>query len=120
MKLSLTQTLIDSQKTRKQITGKYIDAYWKNEDEMKIKGYCAMGALYCEAGEVNDMGNMKITSFDLFKLKYGLKAKQIRETFICPRCKTEHLWLGSYIVHLNDVHGKTFKQIGTHLRKLGI
>ena len=119
MKLSLTQTLIDSQETRKQIIGSYTKIKQKGEYVTEITGYCAMGALFCEAGEVNSSGHVQLTTFDLFKLKYGLKAKQIKETFTCPYCKIDRSWLGSYIVHLNDTHEKTFKQIGKHLRKLG-
>ncbi len=119
MKLSLTQTLIDSQKTRKQITGQYTSVKTNDELITEITGYCAMGALYCESNNVNESGHVTVTSRDMLIKGYGIKVKQINCEYMCPHCKNTVYHLGSFIVHLNDHHGKTFRQIGRHLRKLG-
>ena len=110
--LNLVQVLRDSRKTRKQITGSYLDF---NENSKKIEGYCAMGALFCESDNVTDIGTIQCGDYLLFQC-YGIKFDYSKK-YICPKCDIE-LHLSGLIIHLNDVEGRTFEEIAEVLEKL--
>ncbi len=110
--LNLVQVLRESQKTRKQITKMYVkfDPFKK-----EIKGYCAMGALFCESDNV-ESGSITCGDSALFQC-YGIDYDSTKR-YICPSCGIERE-LASFIIHLNDHHECTFEEIANVLENVG-
>lgn len=109
------QVLIDSQETRKQILGDLV--HRKTDDHLLtyvIDGYCALGALGCEAGLItnaNPSANYAQIIFayglhNLMKKKIRLDTGYSRRTFDT---------ISGLIVYLNDHKKLSFKQIGRKL-----
>ncbi len=137
MKL-ISQVLIESQKTRKQITG---SLFGINPTKVSdIKEYCALGTLYCEAGLIDDGQDGHIVQSkgrtELMKYYLGNYEKSKIDHGDCMACVTteityqeyksyskEHPYeiheLADYIVHMNDYHVMSFEEIGRVLEKLG-
>lgn len=132
----LSQVLIESQTTRKQIQGSMVDIAATKISE--IVGYCAMGALYCESGllqDSKDKGRIVYPTekamIEYFMGEGGYSAVQVPVD--CNFCKdvTDPLrtynrarqfstgWITSYMIHMNDFHKMTFEQIGKELERLG-
>ena len=101
------------------------------------EAYCALGALYCEAGLVQSYGNHH---WDIIAMLtyFGLETGDKREAWIttkqpCPAhdepmmseddevssCNQHPVSPNWLIPHLNDEHGWTFKQIGEWLETIG-
>lgn len=135
----ISQVLIESQETRKQTYGSLFD----NEDEIKqITKYCAMGALMCESGllENKEGSNSKWihqpSDRELFEHFMGVGSYKDEGKKECRICESgEHkligesiyskenpyswYWLSSIIIHMNDAHHMTFEQIGKEVERLG-
>lgn len=146
----ISQILIKSQETRKQIRGSFV------KGDGKPEAYCAIGALMCESGLV------KLTSgetdvfelpsprqvLDTFEIPKELQDRFLQEYIPCPLegkvfperatedggqctdadcriCKTNRVCASdnrSYydmVIHLNDGHHLSFKEIGQWLESNG-
>ena len=115
MKLMST-VLIDSFKTRKQIVGSYLRIHPKTR---KINGYCALGTLFCEAGEVDELGCVKTSTNELLSDSYGISMNKQHTKSFCPECDRETNYLTGLMIHLNDTHAWDFKRIGEHMKEMG-
>jgi len=116
----MSEVLIESQKTRKQITGTLVRNYDKDG---KPEDYCALGALGCEAGLIiNEEQLEKSTSsardfYNTIVEAYGADPTTIME---CPNHGYNYsISLSGVIFHLNDQHSWTFEQIGNWLKEKG-
>lgn len=109
-----SQVLIESQTTRKQITGNLIELD-ENVSNPKIAGYCALGALACEAKLITEDNKYNVfedgLNYVTILLKYGLN----------PYAQVSHPLVGStravfaMIYTLNDRCELSFKDIGEWL-----
>jgi len=131
MNKKMSQILMDANQEL-QITGSYLFDW--DQKKQKAKGYCAVGMLACQTKNVNEFGDIENEYFWV-KSAFGLSHDDVR-TFdrVCPACiddwsciegcgynkdtpKTETVI--SLIVHMNDEHEMTFKEIGEYLKKMG-
>lgn len=119
-KLSAVKVLRESHGKRRQVVGNYV----KIEDD-KIVGYCALGALACEAGGVEltkgSTSNDGITSYSTLKILQSLKAYDLpfRNTR-CPICGTSRGSILDLITHLNDIELLSFFDIAIALEQEGL
>ena len=130
-----SDVLIGLQDKKHQLFGQYVQYDW---NEKKVSGYCAMGLLACQADLVNPdwdnhTGRTSFNNTSIFSA-YGLEAKT-EDEFPCPAsilghdkidedgdrvpCNEEYQYIGDMVVHLNDAHKWTFKEIGLSLKELG-
>ena len=116
----MSQVLIESEGTRKQVTGTLANFNWRG----KPKNYCALGALACEAGLITTKKQFKLDdhtgsiSYHRLVETYGVDPNKMMT------CPAEHDGerrnpLYHMIFHLNDNHGWTFEQIGNWLKDVG-
>lgn len=117
--MKISQVLIDSQKTRTQITGSLVKD-WNTEGVPK--NYCALGALACEKGMINNINDIDLP-FEVILNEYGIKnafvhVKMPREGFFNKGMGGKILSLTSCIWHLNDHYEWSFKKIGKYIKKL--
>ena len=134
MKKKISQVLIESQTTRKQVIGSLF-AHAKKIKE--IQSYCAMGALMCESELLIDSDNrddprIQFPSDSVIIDHFaGKGSNYFKRIVICQFCKDgkdgfskrnphQPASVGSYIIHLNDNHQKTFEEIGKEMEKLGL
>lgn len=127
----MSEVLIKSQQTRKQIIGRLVNANAHTVAE--IIEYCAMGALACEKGlfkeeytEENDYHWLKNPTYTDIIRAYGVEP---RMDFVqCGTCSDDDGLnedeqrfdtISDYIIHLNDEHDMTFEEIGKELESLG-
>jgi len=127
MNKKMSQILMDADQEL-QIMGNYLKGW--DEKKKKAEGYCAMGMLACQTGNVDSEGNVK-TESDWIKRDFKISRDDFRT---CPACKDG--WsVGEYcgynkesprtdnisglIVHMNDEHEMKFKEIGEYLKKMG-
>lgn len=106
--MKASEVLIRNEKGRKQITGTLRDS---------ACGYCAVGALACEAGWdvlVDDAGLLWGQWFSLSRL-YGLPERT--PEFKCPRCGLIGTFPLGMVPHMNDDHNMTFAEIGEWLKQ---
>ena len=130
MKEKISQILIDADQSL-QIKEAYTKDW--NEDTKIAKGYCAIGMIACTTKTIGQYGYVGSEYMMFEKLKIPKKFRHM--DIICKLCeKVEEKdakrsycknnvyggRLPSYIIHLNDDHGKTFKYIGKYLEKLGL
>lgn len=108
----LSQVLLESQNTRKQIRGSLI-----KKDGDDIVAYCALGALACEAGlQFDDNGHVH---YEDIIHEYGVN---INTLVAMP--SGNDIWEGHIlkiphaIYRLNDSYMWSFKKIGEWLKKL--
>ncbi len=108
----IVHVLVDSQKSRFQVTGKFVAI---NFEEHRITGYCAMGALGCEIGYI-DMENHSADTSDIMQA-YGIGDRLVESEAadlpICPHCNIQEGYscISDLVIHLNDRHDLTFAGI---------
>ena len=101
-------------------------------DHIKKKAdlYCAMGLLGCKTDSMTAGGLIAPSLEDLFIDNFGANKDLMRKLVKCPEgdCDisdtvSRHHYTGSIgwaIIHLNDHHRWSFKQIGTWLKGFGL
>ena len=120
-------TVLEEADQSLQIKGNYL-RYWTGK---KAEGYCAIGLLACKSDSVSDDGSVQGERTFLHE-KYGITKKRLNTVRNCPACvdgvpqansfygktspKKTHL--SAIIIHMNDDHQLTYKQIAKHLRKM--
>lgn len=99
----------------KHLQGTYVEGLLESE-----RKYCALGYLACKKGLVSVMHgsnesylNLNFDSPHSILTYYGIRETRIPN---CPVCGYAYL-LAGVIIHLNDNHGWTFKQIGEWLEQ---
>ena len=113
-KLKMSKVLEDADPDL-QIQGMYIEEW--NNDTRKAEGYCAVGLLSCACDNVED-GNFKENEYTFFHKSYGVSKSMLNKLFDCPECEdSRHMSIISTIIHLNDDHSYTYKNIAKFLRK---
>ena len=133
--MKMSEVLIKSQQTRKQIIGNLINAEAKTIAE--IEAYCAMGALACEKGLFKENYTKETNYHWLQNPTYTdiIRAYDVEPRMDLVQCGTcsenegeddeytddEHGFdcISDYIIHLNDEHSMTFEDIGKELEDLG-
>ena len=126
--LSISETLIKSQTSRKQTTGQWMHSKRDVDNQfVEVESYCAMGALFCEA-EKAFHGTTTCSVDELLEI-YGVVGDLCNKRFDCQDCleHSEHdddeeyknMSLSAYIIHLNDTHEWTFADIGEEMRSQG-
>ncbi len=91
-----------------------------DKEKCKADGYCAVGLLSCKSGAVNkETGQPNNESLSIY---YDLTAVQPVQLYTCPEdCgEPDNLGLYGVIIHLNDVHSWTYKEIGQFLKDKGL
>ena len=108
----ISEVLIESKNTRRQIQAGYFQTEHFGDYTKEIVGYCAMGALACEAGMARLLDNSEYGEHDAAVLaKFGV-LDDLRKPTKCPFCDGVFSKLHNMIVHLNDAEDKDFKEIG--------
>ncbi len=101
-----------------QIRGDYIRGW---NGKVAEEGYCAMGLLACSCDNIDQYGDFKENEFTFLKQNYGVPSDILNDFYDCPSCrgKDKHReGLITTIVHLNDYHEKSYKQIAKWLKTL--
>ena len=117
----ISQVLIESQKTRKQTTGRLVRNF---DHEGKPQDYCALGALACEQGLINSAHDMGTLDYSTILKSYGIKYnllnffKMPRKSIKYADCEGDLYPLITLIYKLNDRYEWSFKQIGKYIKKL--
>ena len=117
MKLKMSQVLENGDQSL-QITGSYIE----NWNGKKASGYCAIGLLSCACNNVEENGMFKMNEHAFLRSKYTITEKRLSDLYECPVCETfegkDYISsIISVIIHLNDEHHYTYKQIAGYLKK---
>jgi len=116
MKLKMSQVLEDGDQDL-QISGEYLRE-WNGK---KAGGYCAIGLLACASGNVDTSGAFKEGEYHFIHNKYGVPTLKLDEIHKCPECDKEgKKYLKPIIrtiIHLNDFHSYTYKDIAKYLKK---
>jgi len=114
--MKISQVLLDSQDTRKQITGG-LTANWKDG---KPDSYCALGALACEKGMIKSIGD-DVHYYDILRA-YGVDPYTMVEYpnySLFNKKNGGHIdKLITVIWRLNDRYKWSFKKIGKYIKKL--
>ncbi len=114
-----------------QIVGGYIKDW--DIDKKKAKGYCALGILACQTENVSIDGYVPETN-EWIGETFDIDQIALHDLKKCPACKDD--WhciegcsynktypreanIGAMIVHMNDEHEMTFKEIGKYLKRMG-
>ena len=102
---------------------------WDN-NKKKADLYCAMGLLGCKTDSMTHTGLIGPSLEDLFIHNFGASKELMRSTIQCPvgNCDisdtaSRHRYKGTIgwaIIHLNDHHSWSFKQIGEWLKEFGL
>ena len=114
-----------------QIVGNYIKDW--DVEKKKAKGYCAVGILACQTGNVSIDGFVPETN-EWIGATFDISHDEIGDLKKCPACKDDWSCLegcgynktypreaniGAIIVHMNDEHEMKFKEIGKYLKRMG-
>ncbi len=126
--MKISTILIEADQSQ-QTYDRYL-AGWDSES-MKADMYCAVGKLACVSGSVNRFGDID-NERTWLKLKFKIPFFKIDKNIKCMACvekkplldpvkfKKPHVGsLPNTIVHLNDDHRLTYKQIGRYMKRLG-
>jgi len=110
--------VLDEAEQDLQITGSYLNGW--NGKIKKADGYCAMGLLSCACDNIATNGMFKVNEQMFLHQKYGISSIKLDELHDCPECKRKNKTLGfeivTLIIHLNDKHDYTYKQIAEYLK----
>ena len=117
--MKISQVLIDSQNTRKQTTGNLVRT-WNNKTG-EPQNYCALGALACEKGMINNIHDIGDIVYEEILMSYNIK-----NVYIDAPMPKKHFFskgregtlLSTMIWRLNDDYKWSFKKIGKYLKKL--
>lgn len=131
MTKKMSKVLMDANQEL-QITGVYIRDW--DSDKMKATGYCAIGFLACQTKNVDLNGGIG-NEYSWFREAFGINAGEVlNHDRICPACVDDWSTVGycgynkheprtatliALIIHMNDEHEMTFKEIGKYLKKMG-
>ena len=126
---TIIEVLRESQGIRKQIYGDLFDwdLYDQEDGTRMINGYCALGALACEAGlDLDPDEEPSYTSIldeynvlnDLDSIPCPLQHVKTGDDDPVKPCTQEYTMLINLIPHLNDYHRCTFEEIANILEPL--
>lgn len=130
MNKKMSQILMDADQEL-QIVGNYLKDW--DIEKKKASGYCAVGILACQTGNVSIDGFVPETN-EWIGSTFDIGHIAIHDLKKCLACKDgltcgEYVGytkenpreanIGALIVHMNDEHEITFKEIGKYLEKMG-
>lgn len=117
-KIKPSTILLKKSKGAKQIIG---DLF--GQHSMKNKSYCALGLLACKGGMIKNIDSFDKIGEDEIAKHFGLIKTIKMDKCLEVDCdyyeKADREQIYDIIMHLNDGHKWTFKQIGNWLRKIG-
>ena len=102
---------------------------WNNVKK-KADLYCAMGLLACKTGMMGDIGRILGSLNEVFINNFGASEKEMNVTHTCPvqECVIAEEYnsmcyaggVSGMVIHLNDRHSWSFKQIGNWLKGIDL
>ena len=119
-----SQVLFESQEKRNQIRGMFVERHG-DPNIGDIVGYCVTGALLCEMGAYANIEGTPINPREQIEAEYGISAVETSdsEEIDCPYYDNDacegYSTTFDIIVHLNDYHKLSFKEIGQYLQEMG-